>query len=117
MNEIRLCATLEHPKIVKFVGISWSTLQDLTVLSEFMPHGDLTQLLRNERKKAAHACVFHWMISETPEHECANQMSQKIYHRRWFPASKTSVATDIADALVYLHSFEPTVPIYRYIDI
>ncbi len=41
MNEIRLCARLEHPKIVKFIGISWSTLHDLAVLSEFMPRGTM----------------------------------------------------------------------------
>ncbi|CAK4689654.1 hypothetical protein LEN26_019691 [Aphanomyces euteiches] len=91
MNEIRLCARLDHPKIVGFVGISWSTLHDLAVLSEFMPHGDVTDLLKAERKKPAKERVFHWE-------------STKL-----FATSKTLVAADVADALTFLHSFEPTI--------
>ena len=91
MNEIRLCARLEHPKIVKFVGISWSTLQDLAVLSEFMSNGDVTGLIRKERKKPEGSRLLQW------------------YSDGVFPATKTSIAADTADALVYLHSFQPTV--------
>ncbi|CAK4196006.1 unnamed protein product [Aphanomyces euteiches] len=90
MNEIRLCARLEHPKIVKFVGISWSTLQDLAVLSEFMTNGDVTGLIRKERKKPEDQRVFQWFPSR--DGPC-----------------KTAVAADVIDALVYLHSFQPTV--------
>ncbi|KAH9152200.1 hypothetical protein AeNC1_019275, partial [Aphanomyces euteiches] len=90
MNEIRLCARLEHPKIVKFVGISWSTLQDLAVLSEFMTNGDVTGLIRKERKKPENQRVFQWFPSR--DGPC-----------------KTAVAADVIDALVYLHSFQPTV--------
>ncbi|KAF0691739.1 hypothetical protein As57867_017033, partial [Aphanomyces stellatus] len=85
MNEIRLCARLEHPKIVKFVGISWSTLQDLAVLSEFMSNGDVTGLIRKERKKPEGQRLLHWL--PTPH----------------FGATKTSIAADVVDALVYLH--------------
>ena len=91
MNEIRLCARLEHPKIVKFVGISWSTLQDLAVLSEFMSNGDVTGLIRKERKKPEGSRLLHW------------------FPQGGFPATKTSISADTADALVYLHSFQPTV--------
>ncbi|KDO25295.1 TKL protein kinase [Saprolegnia parasitica CBS 223.65] len=91
MNEIRLCARLEHPKIVKFVGISWSTLQDLAVLSEFMSNGDVTGLIRKERKRPEGSRLLHWFPQGS------------------FPATKTSISADTADALVYLHSFQPTV--------
>ncbi|ETV97651.1 TKL protein kinase [Aphanomyces invadans] len=91
MNEIRLCARLEHPKIVKFVGISWSTLQDLAVLSEFMANGDVTGLIRKERKKPDAQRLLHWVPHPT------------------FGTSKTKIAADVIDALVYLHSFQPTV--------
>ncbi|RHY99897.1 hypothetical protein DYB26_010233 [Aphanomyces astaci] len=91
MNEIRLCARLEHPKIVTFVGISWSTLQDLAVLSEFMANGDVTGLIRKERKKPDGNRLLHWVPS------------------REFGTSKTKIAADVIDALVYLHSFQPTV--------
>ncbi|CAK4676485.1 hypothetical protein LEN26_010935 [Aphanomyces euteiches] len=90
MNEIRLCARLEHPKIVRFVGITWSTLQDLAVLSEFMTNGDVTGLIRKERKKPENQRVFQWFPSL--DGPC-----------------KTAVAADVIDALVYLHSFQPTV--------
>ncbi|KAF0685919.1 Aste57867_22236 [Aphanomyces stellatus] len=91
MNEIRLCARLDHPKIVKFVGISWSTLHDLAVLSEFMAHGDVTDLLKAERKKHAKDRVFKWHKTSA------------------FATSKTAVGADVADALTFLHSFEPTI--------
>ncbi|EQC28012.1 TKL protein kinase [Saprolegnia diclina VS20] len=91
MNEIRLCARLEHPKIVKFVGISWSTLHDLAVLSEFMPHGDVTDLLKAERKRPKKERVFHWLPSGA------------------HATTKTAVAADVADALCFLHSFQPTI--------
>ncbi|KAG9404120.1 hypothetical protein AC1031_005659 [Aphanomyces cochlioides] len=91
MNEIRLCARLEHPKIVKFVGISWSTLQDLAVLSEFMTNGDVTGLIRKERKKPENQRMVQW------------------FPRGYGGPSKTAIAADVIDALVYLHSFQPTV--------
>ncbi|RHY63738.1 hypothetical protein DYB34_012260 [Aphanomyces astaci] len=92
MNEIRLCARLEHPKIVRFVGISWSTLHDLAVLSEFMANGDVTDLLKAERKRSPKDRVFLW----DPRHNN-------------FGTSKTAVAADVADALCFLHSFMPTI--------
>ncbi|RHY27840.1 hypothetical protein DYB32_009643 [Aphanomyces invadans] len=92
MNEIRLCARLEHPKIVKFIGISWSTLHDLAVLSEFMPNGDVTDLLKAERKRSPKDRIFLW------DPRASN-----------FGTSKTAVAADVADALSFLHSFVPTI--------
>jgi len=92
MNEIRLCARLEHPKIVKFIGISWSTLHDLAVITEFMPNGDLTGLLKNERKKSKKDRAFHWKPSIST-----------------LPTNKTNVCADVADALTFLHSFKPTI--------
>ncbi|ETV92935.1 TKL protein kinase [Aphanomyces invadans] len=91
MNEIRLCARLEHPKIVKFIGISWSTLHDLAVLSEFMPRGDVGAVLKKESKKNETHRVLQW-------HRTSNS-----------PTTKVQIAADVADALVYLHSFQPTI--------
>ncbi|RHY44082.1 hypothetical protein DYB38_007067 [Aphanomyces astaci] len=91
MNEIRLCARLEHPKIVKFIGIAWSTLHDLAVLSEFMPRGDVSSLLKKEGKKHESHRVLHWHTSSSSS------------------ITKTQIAADVADALVYLHSFQPTI--------
>ncbi|KAG9408710.1 hypothetical protein AC1031_020555 [Aphanomyces cochlioides] len=92
MNEIRLCARLEHPKIVKFIGISWSTLHDLAVLSEFMPRGDVSTLLKKDLKKSESHRILHW--------DSGNGTTT---------TTKALIAADIADALVYLHSFQPTI--------
>ncbi|CAK5046954.1 unnamed protein product [Aphanomyces euteiches] len=94
MNDIRLCACLKHPKIVKFVGISWSTLHDLAVLSEFMVNGDVMSLNHMEAKKPDDERMFQW-LPRSSGGPC-----------------KTSIAAAVVDALVYLHSFEPCV-IYR----
>ncbi|OQS07120.1 kinase [Thraustotheca clavata] len=93
MNEIRLCARLEHKNIVKFIGISWSTLHDLAVLSEFMPRGDVSTLLKKDFKKAENHRLLHWESGLS--RECAT--------------TKGTIAADIADSLVYLHSFQPTI--------
>ncbi|OQS07112.1 hypothetical protein THRCLA_20219 [Thraustotheca clavata] len=53
MREIRLCSTLEHQNIVRFIGLAWTegpSLSDLSLLTEFMPHGDLATFLAFERK-------------------------------------------------------------------
>ncbi|DBA04443.1 TPA: LOW QUALITY PROTEIN: hypothetical protein N0F65_010039 [Lagenidium giganteum] len=83
MDEIRMCARLDHPKIVDFIGIVWTTLADLGVVIEFMDRGDLCTLLRKEG----------------------------VSQPTWFGASehlpaKRSLALDVAEALVYLQSFE-----------
>ncbi|KAG6962831.1 hypothetical protein JG688_00008421 [Phytophthora aleatoria] len=77
--EIKLMALLKHPKIVGFIGVSWSDKQDLCAVTEFMAKGDLYGYL--ERRKGK----LNW-----PDH-------------------KTWLAEDIAEALVYLHSLNPKV--------
>ncbi|TMW55082.1 hypothetical protein Poli38472_013844 [Pythium oligandrum] len=83
MDEIRMCVKLDHPKIVEFVGISWSSLMDIAVVIEFMAGGDLATALQTQD-------------SANPQH--------------WFESSamlksKTFLALDMIEALVYLHSF------------
>ncbi|KAI9917092.1 hypothetical protein PsorP6_018060 [Peronosclerospora sorghi] len=77
--EIKLMAMLKHPKIVGFLGVSWSDKQDLCAVTEFMAKGDLYGYL--ERRKGK----LNW-----PDH--------KIW-----------LAEDIAEALVFLHSLAPKV--------
>ncbi|KAF0683167.1 Aste57867_24760 [Aphanomyces stellatus] len=92
MREIRLCARLNHPNIVGFVGIAWSTIVDLAVLSEFMPNGDLNDLIKSERNKPEHERIFNWK-----------------FQTRAIPTTKTIAAGDVAKALLYLHSFQPPI--------
>lgn len=78
--EIKLMAAFLHPKIVEFVGVSWSSSNDICAVTEYMAKGDLYQLLQKRRNGQI------------------NWADHKIY-----------LAEDVADALVYLHSLTPKV--------
>ncbi|CAH0477675.1 unnamed protein product [Peronospora belbahrii] len=78
-EEIKLMALLKHPKIVGFIGVSWSDTQDLCAVTEFMAKGDLCCYL--ERRKGK----LNW------------------------PSHNVWLAEDIAEALVYLHSLSPKI--------
>jgi hypothetical protein len=78
-TEIKLMASFFHPKIVEFIGVSWSTLQDLCAVTEYMSKGDLYGYLKKRQGQ------LQWK-------------NQKIW-----------LALDIAEALEYLHSLQPKV--------
>ncbi|KAJ0394301.1 hypothetical protein ATCC90586_000432 [Pythium insidiosum] len=79
-REIRLASALEHPNIVKLIGVSWRALPDLCIVSELMVIGDLA----------------HFLVSK----ESRNLTWKK---------EKLALALDIANALVYLHSLMPVI--------
>lgn len=79
-REIRLASVLQHDNIVRFVGFSWRTLYELCMVSEFMPRGDLG----------------HFLVS-------------KASRSLTWQSKKLSIASDIANALVYLHSLAPVI--------
>eukprot|EP00644_Phytophthora_capsici_P002583 jgi/Phyca11/505168/fgenesh2_kg.PHYCAscaffold_11_\ len=79
-KEIRMAAFLEHPNIVRFVGLSWRTLPDLCMVSEYVPLGDLAHFLAQPDSKQ-----LTWRDDKLP------------------------IAADISNALVYLHSLSPVV--------
>lgn len=88
LDEIKLCSTLTHAKIVRFVGVSWNTLSDMAVVLEFMPNGDLEQLLKRQHaRKQSHPDEFDW------------------YQNSAALPSKAALALDVMEAVVYLHSF------------
>lgn len=82
LAEAKLMATLEHPCIVRFIGVAWDSLNDVCVRSEFMPNGDLRTLLTN--------------------YEASNQPAG-------FDIDKLVIAHDMAQAPTYLHSLSPVV--------
>lgn len=41
LSEIKMMAALEHPRIVRLVGVAWDSLADLCAVSEYMEGGDL----------------------------------------------------------------------------
>ncbi|KAK1934995.1 putative serine/threonine-protein kinase [Phytophthora citrophthora] len=45
LAELKLMATLEHPQIVRLIGIVWDSPNDLCALMEYVPGGDLRALL------------------------------------------------------------------------
>ncbi|RMX64648.1 hypothetical protein KXD40_007189 [Peronospora effusa] len=83
LSEIKMMASVEHPRIVHFVGVAWDALSDLCAVSEFMPGGDLFTLLRR------FDCVEHRV--------------------QGFDIDKAKIALHLAQALTYLHSLEPVV--------
>lgn len=95
MDEIRLCSMLEHPKIVAFIGLAWRSLQDLSVIIEYMGAGDLLSMLQKYR----HDSSDTGMASALPRSEWSEQWTP-----RQLPC-KTAIAKDVAEAVVYLHSF------------
>ncbi|KAI9988865.1 hypothetical protein PInf_022454 [Phytophthora infestans] len=45
LAEVKLMASLEHPRIVEFIGVAWDSLTDLCAVSQFMKGGDIRALL------------------------------------------------------------------------
>ncbi|RHY84626.1 hypothetical protein DYB35_003119 [Aphanomyces astaci] len=78
--EIKLMARLQHPKIVTFIGASWSNAVNIQAISEYMNCGDLKSLLDRSAKSG----------QELP----------------WLSV-KLNLAVDVSDALVYLHTLNP----------
>ncbi|OQS00473.1 protein kinase [Achlya hypogyna] len=73
IDEILLLSQLSHPRIVRFLGVSFTTTQSLCFLVEYMDRGDLRDLL----------------VQSTPQ--------------TYPQASKLESARSLAESLVYLH--------------
>lgn len=88
MDEIRVIAKLRHPNVVGFLGFTWSSILDLSVLVDFIPNGSLAAYLK---EMATSQSTLTWMQShaESP--------------------SKLSLSLQLSKALVYLQSFAPPV--------
>ncbi|POM70078.1 TKL protein kinase [Phytophthora palmivora] len=79
VEEIKMASKFDHPNIVMLVGAAWTIESELQALSEYMVGGDLREFL---------------IYPHTP--------------RTWTDR-KLQIATDVIEALVYLHSFNPSV--------
>ncbi|TMW59298.1 hypothetical protein Poli38472_004367 [Pythium oligandrum] len=78
-QDIRLMATLEHLKITAFLGVSWDSPLSINVLAEYLSGGTLYTLLYKSQQ------TLLWSTE------------------------KLSIATDVIEALTYLHSKQPVV--------
>ncbi|TMW69760.1 hypothetical protein Poli38472_001916 [Pythium oligandrum] len=96
MDEIRLMIQLAHPKIVYFIGMTWSTLVDIAIVLEYMPNGDLMSMLQSPRGSSP---------SQSPNLEW---LQSRLSGLRSQP-SKSTISLDVVEALVYLHSFDPPI--------
>ncbi|RLN57121.1 hypothetical protein BBJ28_00004496 [Nothophytophthora sp. Chile5] len=76
--EIKLCATLDHPRVVRLLGVAWTIESDLQAVFEYMANGDLRSYLERSVKGP----------------------------KNW-NAEKLQLAADVVEALVYVHSFTP----------
>ncbi|RLN89535.1 hypothetical protein BBJ28_00017865 [Nothophytophthora sp. Chile5] len=82
LAEVKMMATMDHPRIVRFIGVAWDSLADLCVVVEYMAGGDLRALL--------------------------NRFQEEKYPTG-FDQDKVKIALHIAHALTYMHSLEPAV--------
>ncbi|KAG6951290.1 hypothetical protein JG688_00013784 [Phytophthora aleatoria] len=76
-QEIELSASLKHPNIVEFIGVAWSSLNNLVMALEYFPMGDLQSYLQRNGD------LMSW------------------------PRDKIHIAVGTATALQYLHSRTP----------
>ncbi|TMW57739.1 hypothetical protein Poli38472_014342 [Pythium oligandrum] len=92
LDEIRIHSSLEHSKIVQFLGVSGASMVDLTMYCELMPNGNLAALLAGMRRTPG-----DWGWFGGP--------SSNLYGL----PSKLDLAIDVVEALVYLQSYDPPV--------
>ncbi|GMF30921.1 unnamed protein product [Phytophthora fragariaefolia] len=76
-EEIQLSASLVHPHIVEFVGVAWNSLNNLVMVLEFFPKGNLQNYLQK------HGDLLSWA------------------------RDKIHMAIGVAQALEYLHARTP----------
>ncbi|KDO31281.1 TKL protein kinase [Saprolegnia parasitica CBS 223.65] len=93
---ITLRARLDHPNIVTFIGAVWSSnlrkgMLGFGFLSEHMAKGDLGRLLTLDQSRSSAERLFKWMPRSS------NALP------------KLSLVSDIALAIVCLHSFAPAI--------
>ncbi|OQR99834.1 kinase [Thraustotheca clavata] len=114
MHEIQLYAHLKHPKIVEFLGISWSTLHNVSMVTEYMPHGDAWSLV--EANKHSIRSWLEPMRQPTNEktlprmrnHTGSTHSSEESgldSIRLEIGATRFTIINDVVEAMVYLHSF------------
>ncbi|DBA05040.1 TPA: hypothetical protein N0F65_000728 [Lagenidium giganteum] len=87
--EAKLASQLDHPKIVRFLGVCWTLQSDVGSVYELVDGGDLATFLRTNRRALSWAKASSKDGSSLP--------------------TKLQLAIDIAEALVLLHSFYPPI--------
>ncbi|KAG6583068.1 TKL protein kinase [Phytophthora cinnamomi] len=81
--EIKLMAAMDHPRIVRLIGVAWDSLADLCSVAEYMEGGDLRSFL--------------------------NHVEYEEHRPHGFDFEKARIALHVAHSLTYLHSLDPLV--------
>ncbi|RHY51663.1 hypothetical protein DYB34_008732, partial [Aphanomyces astaci] len=92
MLEIKLMSKMDHPNIVRFVGVAWTTLVQLKMLTEYMPRGNVRMLLQDV--KSNNGLSIPWGYASGRNNRAP---------------TKLRIAANVAEALVYLHSNDPPI--------
>ncbi|GLE06519.1 hypothetical protein PINS_up015766 [Pythium insidiosum] len=79
-KEALFLTVLKHDRIVRLIGVAWTTPSDLCIVSELMNGGDVLDLLRQYQRDG---------------------------QPQGFTKFKATIALHVAEALVYLHSQSP----------
>lgn len=82
-SETKVMAKLDHPCIVRFLGIAWNSLSSVSCVTEYVVGGDLRAVLNQ------------WLDSRA--------------RPKGFDYDKIQIALDVANGLSYLHSCEPNI--------
>ncbi|OQS03750.1 kinase [Thraustotheca clavata] len=88
MQEIRISAALRHPHVVQFLGVSWSTLHDIAIVSDYMAGGDVLSILRDQRNRPIEEQWLQWI----PPADAFT--------------SKLRIAYEVSLALAYMHAMD-----------
>ncbi|KAF0695694.1 Aste57867_13516 [Aphanomyces stellatus] len=123
MEEIRLSARLCHPNIVRFLGFSWTSLENLCVVTEYMDQGDLWSFVQRASldwhvdpvfalptTKTTTTTRFFRRSSllKTEGHlDCLD--SSVMLEPSSTAVSKFSILCDVVDGLTYLHGLSPPI--------
>ncbi|KAF0689611.1 Aste57867_18942 [Aphanomyces stellatus] len=126
MTEVRVHASLAHPNVVAFLGFTWTrSVQTLSILTEYMIHGDLWSVL--EKRVGDPARELQWRVDPDADldFDAIGLKASPPQPTRTSPApssasssgrghlSKFSVLVDVAEALAYLHGFNPVAVVHR----
>ncbi|KAJ0392946.1 hypothetical protein ATCC90586_010523 [Pythium insidiosum] len=82
VEEAKLVASMQHPRIIRFIGIAWDSPLDIHVVTEYMEQGDVRSFLRH----------YH-----------------ETRHPTGFSNDKLKIALHIAQGLAYMHAHQPQV--------
>lgn len=87
LKEIKTVCKLKHKCIVAFLGVAWTMERDVQLMLEFMPGGDLRAHLDHVKRSN----------------------NEQGFRSQWtWTTHQWRIAIDVIEALVYLHSLNPT---------